>query len=333
MDTSVVLSGAAVGAGFGFVLQRGRFCLNTAFRNVFYIHEYTLVRAYLAALTVSLLGANLLILSGLLHPDHAHNEFPWLANVLGGYLFGIGMVLAGGDAGSTWSRAGEGLVGSWMAAIGFLLAAAAANTGCLSGLTRFLGGFALTLRPDATLPSLMGIHTWVLVPLAIAAYSAFLFFTRASYSAGQAGYRWSTAGILVGVMIVLGLVVSEVMTGTASGISFPSEATALLSSVVSSKPLDWGAAVLAGVPLGSFLSARGLREFAWRAPHAKVMVQQLAGGLLMGAGGVIAGGCGIGHGLTGLALLSVPSLVSTAFIVLGCWTMVYVLFMKNPGGR
>jgi hypothetical protein len=39
VDISVMLSGIAVGAGFGFVLQRGRFCLTTAFRNVFYVKD------------------------------------------------------------------------------------------------------------------------------------------------------------------------------------------------------------------------------------------------------------------------------------------------------
>ena len=333
MDLSIALSGIAVGAGFGFVLQRGRFCLNTALRNLFYLQEYTLVLAYVTALLVSFIGANLLELAGLLHPAQSHREFTWLANVLGGYVFGLGMVLAGGDAASTWSKSGEGLVGSWMAALGFLLGASAASTGFLSRTADFLQSFALSSQQDITLYSILNINKWILVLLLTAACSAFLVFKRASYSAGQTGYRWNSAGILVGVMILLGLVVSEVMTGTASGISFPASSDGLLASIVSGKQLNWGAALVIGVPVGAFISARWLHEFAWRAPRANALVQQLAGGLLMGIGGVIAGGCSIGHGLTGIALLSISSLTSMLFIVLGNWTMVYLLFIKNPTGR
>jgi hypothetical protein len=49
----------------------------------------------------------------------------------------------------------------------------------------------------------------------------------------------------------------------------------------------------------------------------------------MGAGGMLAGGCSIGHGLSGIATLALSSLVSMAFIVLGSWTMVYALFMRG----
>ena len=59
------------------------------------------------------------------------------------------------------------------------------------------------------------------------------------------------------------------------------------------------------------------------------MAQQFAGGLIMGVGGMLAGGCSIGHGLTGTAALALSSLVSMLFILLGSFTMVYVLFMRG----
>jgi uncharacterized membrane protein YedE/YeeE len=69
------------------------------------------------------------------------------------------------------------------------------------------------------------------------------------------------------------------------------------------------------------------------APRADVMVQQLVGGLIMGVGGMLAGGCSIGHGLTGISMLAMSSVVSMASIVLGSWTMVYMLFMKSSSGK
>ena len=89
----------------------------------------------------------------------------------------------------------------------------------------------------------------------------------------------------------------------------------------------------AGVPLGSFISAVLFQEFSWRASRADVMVQQFAGGLIMGVGGAIAGGCSIGHGLTGIATLAMSSIVSMASIIFGNWAMAHLISMKNSSER
>ena len=47
------------------------------------------------------------------------------------------------------------------------------------------------------------------------------------------------------------------------------------------------------------------------------------GGMLMGFGATVGGGCNIGQGLTGVSTLAVSSWVTTIFIILGNWTMVY----------
>ena len=332
MSMSVMLSGIAVGTAFGFVLQRGRFCLNTACRNAFYIKEFTLLRAYVLALVTAVISAHLLEHFGFLHLSAVRQPLAVLANSLGGYVFGVGMVLAGGDAGSSWSRTGEGLVGSWMAVLGLMLGAAAVGSGVLAGVSADLRGF---VPLSGTAPSLYGdsnIYKWTLIVLLSLAGLVFVFKGRTAYVQTQPGYSGKTTGLLVGLLVVLGLLVSERMEGTATGITFSGPSGTLLASLVASRHAGWGVALVAGVPLGSFLSAWRAHEFSWRAPRAEVMAQQLVGGLLMGSGGMIAGGCSIGHGLTGLAALSLASLVSTTGIVLGCWTMVYLLFMRNVRG-
>ena len=97
-----VLSGLLIGAAFGFVLQRGRFCINSAFREVLF-QDYTMLRAYMLAVVVTMVGANLIEQLGWLQPaaDGTAGQLyrqafvPW-ANIIGGYIFGMGIVLAGG---------------------------------------------------------------------------------------------------------------------------------------------------------------------------------------------------------------------------------------------
>lgn len=75
--------------------------------------------------------------------------------------------------------------------------------------------------------------------------------------------------------------------------------------------------MLLGVPLGSWLSARSKGMARWQAPEAPELPRRFLGGLFMGLGGTLAGGCNIGNALTGLSVLSLNSLLATLGIFSG----------------
>jgi hypothetical protein len=103
------------GVAFGVIFQRSRFCLVRAFREPFMTGDAAHTRAVALALTVSMLGFTVLKFTDL--RDKTEWVFPafWLGSLLGGLLFGVGMILAGGcGAGALW-RAGEGHVKLWCA--------------------------------------------------------------------------------------------------------------------------------------------------------------------------------------------------------------------------
>jgi len=82
--------------------------------------------------------------------------------------------------------------------------------------------------------------------------------------------------------------------------------------------LRFGIAVVAGVVVGSFLTALLCRETRLQGFNTpQQMLRYIAGGALMGSGGALALGCSIGQGLTGLSTLSYSSLVSALAIVAG----------------
>src|SRR5699024_11373432 len=70
---------------------------------------------------------------GVIAPDPA--SFAPLAVIGGGLLFGVGIIMAGGCATGTYYRAGEGLIGSWVALIFYALSAAVMKFGPLTGFT------------------------------------------------------------------------------------------------------------------------------------------------------------------------------------------------------
>ena len=91
--TAVVFTGLLLGIAFGFVLQRGRFCMNSAFRDVVTMKDFTLLKSVGVALLVELIGFTALAMAGVI----TLNPKPlfWGANIIGGLFFGVGMVIAG----------------------------------------------------------------------------------------------------------------------------------------------------------------------------------------------------------------------------------------------
>jgi uncharacterized membrane protein YedE/YeeE len=138
------------GVAFGILFQRSRFCLVRAFREPFMTGEGDHTRATALALIVSMVGFSILKFTDL--RDARDWVFPsfWLGSLLGGLLFGIGMVLAGGcGAGSIW-RAGEGHVKLWVAVAFFAISAS---------VTRLVLAQSQMLQKLGTaifLPSLLG---------------------------------------------------------------------------------------------------------------------------------------------------------------------------------
>ncbi len=96
---SFYLTALGTGLLFGYATQRGGFCLTRALSNLFIMGEATILRAYLLALLVATVGTHLLMTTGMV--EIPIRPFHWLSNLVGGFVFGIGMILSGGCSGST----------------------------------------------------------------------------------------------------------------------------------------------------------------------------------------------------------------------------------------
>ena len=84
------------------------------------------------------------------------------------------------------------------------------------------------------------------------------------------------------------------------------------------KRLTLGMMTVLGLGLGSFVSAKKQGSFRWEGfTQTSDLALHLLGGCLMGVGGVMALGCTIGQGLSGLSTLSLGSFLAILGIVLG----------------
>lgn len=325
--TLQILLGLPVGFLFGIVLQRGRFCMNTAFRELLLSRDTTLLRAYLLAVAVESVLVHLGVSLGWLEVWRV--PFYWRAAVVGGFVFGVGMTLAGGCSSGTWYRVGEGMVGSFVALLGFALSAAATVWGVFRPLRLWVRGTEIEMGGRVpTLASLLNVHPWVLVGLGAAGVAVWVL--RSPREAPLFGWGWRKTGLSLGLLAAAAWYLSG-LTGRHYGLSITGP-TATLTNFATTREtagLDWAVFMLLALPFGALAAARRAGEFAWRAPSPERMVRQFGGGVLMGFGAVTAGGCNIGHGLTGLSALALSSLVAVAFIVLGVWAGTYSFFLRR----
>lgn len=328
MEQSILKSlvfGLPVGLLFGVALQRGRFCMYTAFRDLLFARDATFFRAYILALLVQMT---------IIHGSDTtrfltiqHFDFTWLAAIAGGTIFGVGISLAGGCASGSWYRVGEGMVGSILAVIGFALGVATTFWGILKPLAVYLRSFRAPYELGS-LDGLFSLPRWILIFFFLIVGGAWLW--RSPRPRVFTGWPWTKTGVIIGLISALSWI-SSAGVGRNFGMSFTGPSGNLIRYLTTGQEsvLDWGTWMILGVPVGAFLAATQANEFKWRAPAPERMVKQLIGGLMMGFGAATAGGCNIGHSLTGLAALSTTSLLATIFIIVGSWLGTYLFFMRK----
>ncbi|CAN2045069.1 Sulphur transport domain-containing protein [Candidatus Magnetomoraceae bacterium gMMP-1] len=139
-----------LGAAFGVVIQRCRFCFVRAFRDPFMTGEASVIKAITISIIIASLGVTILKWNGFRHESLSVVPTFWWGALVGGIIFGIGMVIAGGCASGTLWRAAEGHLKLWLA----LFAFAASN----SLVTAFLRetGLRSKLGSAIFLPDLFG---------------------------------------------------------------------------------------------------------------------------------------------------------------------------------
>ena len=340
--TWLVISGLIVGALLGFVMQRTRFCLAGGFRDMYVQKSNKMFYALLIAISVQSIGLLILTSTGLV--EIPESTYPIIGTVIGSFIFGIGIILSGGCATGTWYRAGEGLIGSWMALIAYGFTAAATKYGLLLPL---MNGVNKPTNVNASMSQTTGIPTWIWVALLTIITILLVVktlrkpkpkfaipklkqkYTGIRHYLFEKKYHPFVAAIAVGLIALLAWPVSE-STGRMSGLGITTPSANIVQFFVTGdlKLIDWGVFLVLGIFVGSYIAAKGAKEFKWRMPDKKTIRNSVVGGVCMGFGASVAGGCSIGNGLVETAAMSWKGWIALASMILGAWFMSYFIFIK-----
>ncbi|TLE13982.1 YeeE/YedE family protein [Helicobacter apodemus] len=345
-----MLSALLLGSLLGFVLQRGRFCVVSAYRDVFLGQGIKMFIALFIIIAVQSVG--IWTLNSLGYISIKPREFYWLSTIIGGVIFGFGMVVAGGCATGTWYRAAEGLIGSIVALFFYALSASVTKYGAFLPLSNYLKTFKVS---DGAIHQSLGISVWVLV-IGLNLIVGFFVVkelrkphlkiarlkpqkTGVLHLLFEKSWHPFITALLVGFIAILAWPLSSLSGRNAGlGITTPSANLIQYLTTGNTKFIDWGVYLVLGIALGSFLGAKLSGEFRFRIPDKKLLAYASIGGILMGVGASFAGGCTIGNGLVETSLFSYKGWVATLFFLVGAYIATFFIIIlptqygKNPKG-
>jgi uncharacterized membrane protein YedE/YeeE len=333
---------------FGATAQRCHFCTMGAIADAATFGEWRRMRMWLLAIAVAILGAAGLSALGQVDLSKSLYTSPslvWLSNLVGGFLFGVGMTLGSGCGSRSLVRMGAGNLKSLVVIVFLGLSAYMTLRGAFavvraSGLDAVhwnLGGPqdlpSLAMRAGVASSFARGI-----LPALVATALLVFVFKDAAFRGTR---EYVVGGLVVGAVIVAGWYVTgrighlaedprtleEAFVATNSGrpesYSFVAPVAYLLELLFlwtdQSRIVTFGIAGVLGMLAGSAAMAIATKTFRWEGfASTEDLANHMIGGVLMGFGGVTALGCTIGQGLTGISTLAVGSFLTLFAIVGGC---------------
>ncbi|OGA21205.1 MAG: transporter [Betaproteobacteria bacterium RIFCSPLOWO2_02_FULL_67_19] len=348
LATAVAWSAFALAFVFGAVGNKTNFCTMGAVSDWVNMGDTSRMRMWLLAIGVAILGANGLHLAGLVDLSksiYPGPNFTWLSYIAGGFLFGVGMTLGSGCGSKTLIRIGAGNLKSLVVFIVVGLVAYMTLRGILGAFrVEVLERAATTLAGGQDLPSLFARgaggdrRTWMFA-LGLAIGGGLIAFAYASKDF-RSNFDFTLGGVVTGLVVVGGWYVSgkighvaedpntlqEAFVGTNTGrmeaFSFVAPLAFSLEYLMlwtdKTKIITYGIASAAGVIAGSMAWALATKSFAWEGfRDAEDTANHLAGGALMGFGGITALGCTVGQGISGFSTLALGSIITFAAIIAG----------------
>ncbi len=342
MNELATLTKEVLGAFFigglllGFISQRTHFCTMGAISDVVHMGDWTRARQWACAIAVGMLGFAALTDLGWIDPSktlYASSRLMWLSTLVGGLMFGYGMVIASGCGNKALVRIGGGNLKSVVVFVVLGISAFATLKGITAVLRTHTVDAVFIVMPSGAGLNALGVPA--LPYLLAAAILAWVFrdkefWTRNSLMAGLGVgsivvAMWGVSGYL-GFVAEHPETLEAVYLGTSSGrieaLNFVAPIANTLDWVMfysdASKVLTTGVVAVVGVICGSAASALQSQTFRLESfANARDLAQHLIGAVLMGVGGVTAMGCTVGQGMSGISTLSLNAVVAMAAIVLG----------------
>ena len=352
----VLLCTLALSIALGAVLQASHFCTMGAISDMVLMRDPVRLQQWAVAAAVAMWGFAAMQWAGWIDPResiYGADKLLWLSSLLGGTLFGAGMVLASGCTSQSLVRLGAGNLKSLVVLLVMGIFGLATLRGFLAvWRVKGLETIYLHAPEQAFVGSWLALKTGLSLSVASAVAAlgvggalfmwALKGLAKAPFSMKWGG--WAVGGAVVALWWISGVwghgsehpeTLEAFYVATGSGrmesFSFTSPVSMSLDAFMyfsdGTKKLTIGMVSVLGVMVGSCVRAMLSGTFRWEGfVNRSDLVRHVIGGALMGVGGVTAMGCTFGQGLSGLSTLSWMSILTLFSIGWGAWlTLVWQL--------
>lgn len=340
--TVLAAGGALIGTLFGFMAQRSRFCLRSAVIE-FWHHKFgEKLSVWLLTFSSAVIAVQLLTLSGALDVGNARQlaaRGSLSGALLGGLLFGAGMIMTRGCASRLLVLSANGNLRALLSGLIFAVTAQASLNGVLAPLRNDLSAL-WTVEGGAArdLLAMTGIGHVGGLAFGLAWAAAALF-----YGLRSVGGTWKwVGGVGVGLCVAAAWWFSYAVASNSfevvrlQGLTFSGPSAEWLMRVLHSPapPVGFDFGLMPGVFLGSLIGALVGRDFKVEGfKDGYSMHRYIAGAIFMGFGAMLAGGCAVGAGVTGGAIFALTAWVALIGMWLGGGFTDWLLDQKLASAR
>jgi len=320
----LAVGGLLIGTLFGFFAQRSKFCLRAAVIEFWHRKFGDKLSVWLLAFSTAVVAVQALILLGDLDVGTARQlaaRGSLSGALIGGLLFGIGMIMTRGCASRLLVLSANGNLRALLSGLIFAVTAQAALAGSLAPLRNTISSWwTIEGGPTRDLLAITGLGHWGGLAFGLVWMVAALYF---SVRSGWGLWKW-VGGIGTGLMVAAAWWYTYLISSNSFGVvqiqgltfSGPSAEWLMRVLAAPTPPIGFEFGMLPGVFFGSFIGALLGREFKLEGfKDGYSMRRYIAGAVLMGFGSMLAGGCAVGAGMTGGAIFAL-----TAWLALvGMW--------------
>ena len=318
---ALALAGLSVGLVFGALAQRSRFCLRSAVIEFSQGSLGAKTAVWLLTFSAAVAATQFAIVWGVLDVGEARQlaaRGSLSGSVIGGVLFGAGMILARGCASRLLVLSATGNLRALVSGLILTITAQASLRGALSPAREALSNvWTVQGGPSRDLLSLVHAGPRVGLLLGVAWLAFALWLARRARIGADVGASAIGVGLAVGAGWLLTFVLSQHSFAPTAikSISFTGPSADTLMGLISSPslPLGFDTALVPGVFAGSLFAALIAGEWTLQGFHnGPSMGRYVAGAMLMGFGGMLAGGCAVGAGVTGGAIFALTAWLALA---------------------
>lgn len=321
---TAALGGLVIGAVFGAAAQRSQFCLRAATVEFASGRLGPRMAVWLLTFSTALFWTHLLIALDLLDLTEARmlaQPGSISGAVIGGLIFGCGMVLARGCSGRLLVLSATGNLRALLAGLVFAVTAQMSLRGALAPVREYFAGQWITGPTNIEVSTALGLGPqFGLVLGAAFAVAALVIAARSKVST-----LMLFAGSGVGFCVAAGWWFTQTLsTQTFDPVQVESltfsgpSADTLMFFLTPDAGLDFDVGLVPGVVIGAFLAALLAGEWKWQGfDQTHGMPRYLVGAAMMGMGAMLAGGCAIGAGVTGVSALALTAWIALTFMWIG----------------